>query len=138
MPDQQKKPTAAERSSDRTFGFVFACLFLLIAILPLMHGHAVRPLAIVAGLIFGFLALVNSAVLAPLNRLWTEFGMLLHRIVSPFALAVIFFGVIMPIALVMRVLGKDPLRLRFDRAAPSYWVERTPPGPDAQSLKNQF
>jgi hypothetical protein len=63
---------------------------------------------------------------------------LLHSIVSPVALAILFYGVVMPTGLLMRLLGKDPLRLRLDSRAASYWIERTPPGPDAESLKNQF
>ena len=65
-------------------------------------------------------------------------GLVLHKIVSPIALGILFFLVVTPTGLLMRLLGKDPLRLRFDRSADSYWIARTPPGPDADSLKNQF
>jgi hypothetical protein len=83
-------------------------------------------------------ALLWPAVLAPLNRIWTRFGLLLHRIVSPVVLGVMFFGVVTPMGLVMRALGKDPLRLRFDPAARTYWIERRPPGPAPDTLNNQF
>ena len=83
-------------------------------------------------------ALVWPGVLAPLNRLWTRFGLLLHRLVSPLVLGVMFFLVITPMGLVMRALGKDPLRLQRDRAARTYWIDRQPPGPAPDSLNNQF
>ena len=81
---------------------------------------------------------MRPALLAPLNRLWTRFGALLHRVVSPIVLGFMFFVVITPMGLVRRMLVKDPLRLRFDRQAGSYWVPRQPPGPPPQSLTNQF
>ena len=88
--------------------------------------------------VFLLLALVAPKILAPANRAWTKFGLLLHKIVSPIALGILFFGVVTPTGFVMRLLGKDLLRQRFDRSAKSYWIARTPPGPDAESLKNQF
>lgn len=129
---------APEKSSDRDFGLVFAAVFLIVALLPLLHGHGTRFWAVGVSLIFGAIALAIPAVLAPLNRLWTAFGQLLHRIISPVALGILFYGVVTLTGLLMRLFGKDLLRLRFDRNAPSYWIQRTPPGPSAESLKNQF
>jgi hypothetical protein len=83
-------------------------------------------------------AWLSPAALAPLNRVWTRFGLLLHRIVSPVVLGVMFFVVVTPMGLIMRALGKDPLRLRFDRDARSYWIDRRPPGPAPDTLNNQF
>ncbi len=87
-----------------------------------------------------FLVLTLSVpkVLGPANRMWTKFGLLLHNIVSPLALGILFYLVVTPTGLLMRIFGKDPLRLRLDTAADSYWITRSPPGPDAESLKNQF
>lgn len=127
-----------QSSSDRSFGLVFAAFFLIIALLPLLHGHGPRLWAAGMSLAFGGIALAIPTILAPLNRLWTRFGLLLHSIVSPIALGILFYGVVTPTALIMRLLGKDPLRLRLDPSTPSYWITRTPPGPDAESLKNQF
>lgn len=112
--------------------------FLIIALVPLLNGHSVRIWAVSVSLAFGAIALITPIMLAPLNRIWTKFGLLLHSIVSPIALAILFYGIVTPTGLAMRLLGKDPLRLRFDPIVPSYWIERTPPGPDAESLKNQF
>jgi len=127
-----------EGSTDRNFGLVFAVFFLLVALLPLLHGNEMRLWALGVGVAFGVIALAVPHSLTPLNRLWTQFGLLLHRIVSPVALGILFFGVVTPIGLLTRLLGKDALRLRLDKNAASYWIVRTPPGPDAESLKNQF
>ncbi len=84
------------------------------------------------------MAVFYPKLLAPLNHLWFKFGLLLHKIVNPVVLAIMFFLVITPIGLLMRALGKDPLRLRLDKAATSYWIDRTPPGPSPDTLGDQF
>ena len=76
--------------------------------------------------------------LAPLNKWWTKLGVLLYRIVSPVVLGLLFYLTVTPIALLLRLLGKDPLRLRRDPDGASYWIDRTPPGPAPESMKNQF
>jgi len=125
-------------SSDRSFGLVFFGFFLIVAMLPLAQGQHVRLWAIGVGLGFGGIAVLAPAILAPLNRLWTKFGELLHRFISPITLGVLFFGVVTPTALLLRILRKDPLRLKFDSNALTYWIERTPPGPKADTFKQQF
>jgi len=126
------------RSSDRAFGFVFAAFFAIVALLPLWRGAPVRLWALIAALVFLGAAIVIPRALAPLNRLWLRFGELLNRITSPIALAILFYGVVMPTGIAMRLFGKDPLRLRRDAQARSYWIDRDPPGPPPDSLKNQF
>ena len=125
-------------SSDRAFGIVFATLFLLVGVLPLFSGGGSRAWALAVAAMFVAAALLRPALLAPLNRLWTRFGLLLHKIVSPVVLGIMFFAVITPMAWIQRALGKDSLRLRFDREARSYWVDRQPPGPPPETLTNQF
>lgn len=128
----------AAGGSDRGFGFVMAGVFTVIGLFPLLDGGAPRLWALaVAGAALAA-ALVKAELLAPLHRVWFKLGLLLHRIVSPVVLALLFYGVVTPTGLILRVLGKDPLRLRFDRGAASYWIPRDPPGPDAESMKNQF
>jgi hypothetical protein len=83
-------------------------------------------------------ALVFPSALGPLNRLWLKFGLLLHKIVSPVVLGIMFFLVITPIGLFLRARGKDPLRLKPNRQSKSYWIERVPPGPAPESIKDQF
>ena len=127
-----------QSSSDRSFGFVFALVFLIIALYPLLNFQGIRIWAMAVSGIFLLLAALVPRILAPANRLWTKFGLLLHNIVSPLALGILFFLVVTPTGLLMRLFGKDPLRLRFDPAADSYWIKRDPPGPAADSLNNQF
>src|SRR5262245_35779910 len=105
---------------------------------PLVHAEAVRWWALVLAAVFAFLAQMWTAALAPLNKLWTKLGVLLYRVVSPLVLGLLFYATVTPIALLMRVLGKDPLRLRRDPDVASYWIVRTPPGPAPKSMKNQF
>lgn len=127
-----------EGSSDRGFGLVFAGFFALISALSWWRGgvgwHWMLPVAAV----FLVLAYTFPRVLAPLNRLWMKFGLLLYKVMNPLVLGLLFFVTIMPIGLVMRAFGKDFLHLRLDRNAKTYWIDRTPPGPLPQSMKNQF
>jgi len=125
-------------SSDRSFGLVFAAAFAAIGLLPLIGGGVIRVWALVVGAIFLLAALVFPAVLRPLNRLWLRFGLLLHKIVSPVVLGIMFFLVITPIGLFLRARGKDPLRLKPNPRSSSYWIERVPPGPAPESIKDQF
>ena len=125
-------------SSDRSFGIVFGIVFLIIALWPLFSSGGVRVWAVIACTAFFLTAFVLPGLLAPLNRLWTRFGHLLHRIVSPVVLGVLFYFVVTPMGMVMRLMGKDFLRLHFDSSSRSYWIERNPPGPRPDSLNNQF
>lgn len=129
---------AAAGSSDRAFGIVFAVVFLIIGVLPLAFGETARIWSLTVGAAFLAIAFLRPALLAPLNRLWTRFGLVLHKIVSPVVLGIMFFAVITPMGLLRRALVKDPLRLRFDRQARSYWVDRQPPGPPPDTFNNQF
>lgn len=139
MNEHQPRHLAqAANATDRSFGIVFTIFFAIVGVLPLLNAHSVRMWALIISGLFLLLTLLLPTSLAPLNKLWTKFGALLHRIVSPVALGVLFFLVVTPTGLLMRLFGKDPLRLRLDRNAKSYWIERSPPGPDAESLKNQF
>jgi len=127
-----------EGSSDRVFGLVFAAVFLIIAGWPLFHGEAIRWWSVGVAIVFALVALVKPALLAGLNRLWMKLGVLLGKVVSPIALGILFYVVITPIGVVIRLTGKDPLRLKFDLDAESYWIPREPPGPPPGSMNNQF
>lgn len=132
--DNSVAPTA----SNRSFGFVFTAFFAIIGLLPLLHGGEVRIWSLVISTLFLLVTTFVDQALAPLNQVWMKFGALLHSIVSPIALGILFFLVVTPIGLLMRIFGKDPLRLRFDKSVTTYWITRTPPGPDPESLNNQF
>jgi hypothetical protein len=126
-------------SSDRAFGFVFAGFFALLTLLKLWRGWSEWGwvfLGLAAA--FATAALIAPAVLAPLNRLWLRLGLLLHKVVTPLVMGLLFYGVVTPMGVLMRLLGKDLLRLKRDPGAASYWIERQPPGPAPNTMKNQF
>lgn len=127
-----------EGSSDRAFGLVFAGVFVLIAGWPLLGGEAIRWWSAAAAAAFALAALAKPAWLGGMNRLWIKLGVLLGKVVSPIALAILFYGVLTPLGIVMRLAGKDPLRLKPDPGAASYWMPRDPPGPPPDSMTNQF
>ena len=127
-----------ESSSDRSFGVVFAVVFTIIGLWPLLHGEEARTWSLVVAAVFLLAALAVPGVLAPLNRLWLRFGALLHRIVSPIILALLFYGVVLPTGLLMRLFGKRTIPTGFDAQAESYWTPRDPPGPAPEGMKNQF
>ena len=126
------------RSSNRSFGLVFAAVFLIVTLWPLWSGAPVRRWAACIAMIFAVIAFAAPRLLEWPNRLWHRLGVLLHHIVSPVALALVFYLAIIPTGLVMRLFGKDFLRLKLDPQAKSYWIERTPAGPAPDSMKNQF
>jgi len=124
--------------SDRGFGFVFAGFFALVSALSWWRDHTGWHWMLPVAVAFLGVALVYPRLLAPLNKLWLKFGLLLYKVMNPLILGLLFFVTITPIGLVMRLCGKDFLRLRLDRGAKSYWIVRTPPGPPPQSMRNQF
>lgn len=113
-------------------------VFAIIGLFPLVHGGQIRLWALACAAIFAGVAFIWPAVLAPLNRLWFRFGMLLHKIVNPVVLGLMFFVLITPLALLIRLFGGKLMALGFDKSQPSYWVRRSPPGPEADSIRNQF
>lgn len=136
--ESHEREKTIEGSSDRVFGLVFAAFFSIMACLPLFSGEALRIWELVLGGVFLSLALLAPSMLARLNRLWIRFGLLLGKMVSPIAMGVLFLLVITPIGWILRLMGKDPLRLKFDPAAASYWIPRNPPGPDPKNMNQQF
>ena len=120
--------------SNRSFGIVFFIVFLIIATYPLINGDELRLWSLITSIVFLFLGLVNSKMLNPLNKLWFKFGIFLGKIISPFVMGVIFFLVVIPIGLLMRLLKKDLLNLKFNNNS-SYWIEKTEP---KSKMKNQF
>jgi hypothetical protein len=125
MHEDFSREEHVKAGSDRGFGQVFAGFFALVSALSWWRGHTGWHYLLPIAVAFLVVAYTYPSLLAPLNRLWLKFGLL-------------FFITITPIGLVMRAFGKDFLRLRLDRGAKSYWIEREPPGPPPQSMKNQF
>lgn len=110
----------------------------VIGLLPLLGSGGPRWWLVGIGGAVAAAGLVAPALLAPFNRLWTRFGLLLNRVTNPIVMALMFFVVLTPSGLLMRLFGKDPLRRRFDADAATYWIEREPPGPTGESMRNQF
>ena len=120
--------------SNRSFGIVFFIVFFLISIYPLVNSESIRIWSLIVSLIFLTLGAINSKLLNPLNKVWFKFGLLLGRIISPIVMGIIFFLVVTPIALLMRILKKDLLNLKFTKNN-TYWIEKS--GPKSK-MKNQF
>ena len=120
--------------SNKSFGIVFFLVFLLIATYPLINGDELRLWSLVISIIFLLLGLINSKILNPLNKLWFKLGIFLGKIISPLIMGIIFFLVVTPIGLLMRLLNKDLLNLKFNNNR-SYWIEKTEP---KSKMKNQF
>ena len=121
-------------SSNKSFGLVFFVVFLVIALYPLTHNGEIRAWSALISLIFLLLGLLNSKILSPLNKLWFKFGIFLGKIISPLIIGIIFFLVVTPTGLIMRLFGKDVLNLKYNKNH-SYWIEKN--GPKSK-MKNQF
>ena len=121
-------------SSNRSFGFVFFVVFLLISVYPLLNDQNLKFWSLIIAIIFLALGLLNSKILTPLNKIWFKFGLFLGRIVSPIVMSIVFFFVVTPIALIMRILDKDILNLKKNNNN-TYWIEKS--GPKSK-MKNQF
>ena len=120
--------------TNRSFGIVFFIVFLIISLYPLLHGEHIRVWSLITSIIFLVLGLFNSKLLNSLNMIWFKFGLLLGKIISPIVMGFIFFLVVTPIALFMKLLKKDLLNLKFNKKN-TYWIEKS--GPKSK-MKNQF
>ena len=120
--------------SNRSFGIVFFIVFVIISLYPLINEETIRTWSLVISVIFLVLGLLNSKVLTPLNKIWFKFGLFLGGIISPMIMGIIFFLVVTPIGVFMRIIKKDLLNLKFNNDK-SYWIEKS--GPKSK-MKNQF
>ena len=120
--------------SNRSFGIVFFVVFLLIAIYPLIKSGELRLWSLIISIIFLVLGLINSEILNPLNKLWFKLGIFLGKIISPLVMGIIFFIVVTPIAILMKLLKKDLLDLKYNDNK-TYWKAKTEP---KSKMKNQF
>ena len=121
-------------SSNRNFGIVFFVVFLIIAIWPLLNSEPIRIWSLLIAIIFLFLGIINSKILTPLNKIWFKFGIFLGNFISPIVMAIIFFFVVTPIGILMKVLKKDLINLKKNNDK-SYWIIKE----DIKTkMKNQF
>ena len=121
-------------SSNRSFGIVFFIVFLLIALYPLIYSEYIRIWSLIISLVFLLLGAINSQILTPLNILWMKFGLFLGKIISPIIMGLIFFFVVTPTGLIMRIFKKDLINLKFNNDK-SYWINKNDP---KSNMKNQF
>lgn len=138
MHESWRENIPLRAGSERSFGLVFAAVFILFALFPLLDHEPPRLWALGTAAALGVLSFFAPRLLRPLNLAWFRFGLLLHQIVSPLVLAILFFLAVTPTGLIMRLCGKDILRLQRDPAVGSYWLTRDPPGPAPETMKNQF
>ena len=120
--------------TNRNFGIVFFIVFFLIAVYPIINNENIRIWSLIIALIFFILGIINSNLLTPLNKVWFKFGLLLGKIISPLIMGIIFFLVVTPIGLIMRLFKKDLLNLKYNKNS-TYWVEKKEP---KSTMKNQF
>ena len=123
-----------KKSSNKSFGIVFFIVFIIIGFWPLFDINTYRLWAIIIALIFLALGLVNSKLLTPLNILWFKFGLFLGKVVSPLVMGIIFFAVVTPTGILMRIIKKDLLNLKFTNKN-TYWIKKSK---IKSTMKNQF
>ena len=123
-----------EISSNQSFGLVFFVVFLIISLLPIFKGGDVRIWAIISAIIFLILGLLNSQILNPLNKIWFKFGILLGNFISPIVMGIVFFLVVTPTSLIMKIFNKNLLGLKKIKKK-SYWIKKSS---IKSKMKNQF
>ena len=123
--------------SDRTFGWVMAGALALLSLLNRWHLGQLWPWTLSVAVLLLVATWIRPSLLHPLNRLWMKLGLLLHKIINPIVMGVLFYGTILPTGLVMRLRGEDLLRLKREPGAESYWIARVP-GPAPETMKDQF
>ena len=138
MHEEFTRHETVASSSERSFGFTVGAVCCGIGAVRLYYGHSYALWLVGLGIVLASFALLRPTTLAPLNRLWTRFGLLLARIVNPVVMTLLYCVTIAPVGVAMKLRGKDPLRLKYDPGAPSYWILRQPPGPAPESMRNQF
>jgi len=121
-------------SSNKSFGIVFFVVFLIISLFPLLKGEKVIFSLLIISIVFLTLGLLNSKILFPINKLWFKFGLILGSIISPIIMGIIYFFILTPTGLLMRLFGKDVLNLKWNKNN-TYWIDKT--GPKSK-MKNQF
>jgi len=120
--------------TNRNFGIVFTIVFLIISFWPLLKNGEIRYWPLIISFIFFVLAIINSKILTPLNKVWMKFGLILGKIVSPLVMGVIFFFVVTPTGIIMRLFGKDLLNLKKNNKN-TYWLKKNNQN---NNMKNQF
>jgi hypothetical protein len=138
LHEDLRREDATAAPSERKFGLTLGVVFALIALIKVIERS---PWSVVWGALAAVLigcALLRPRLLSAPNRLWLKLGLLMHWIVNPIIMAILFYGTILPVGLLMRALGKDPLRLRLDKTATSYWLPRSDERSPSEAMRQQF
>ena len=120
--------------SNKSFGIVFSIVFLVIAFWPMLNGNEINYWSLAISIVFLILGLINSKILTPLNKIWFKFGILLGNVVGPIVMGIIFFLIVTPTSIIMKLLGKDLLKLKKNNNN-SYWIEKNN---QKSKMKNQY
>lgn len=128
--------------SERAFGLIFATIFFVVALFPVFFNgwnfNGTRTWALIVSGVFALPALIFPVVLKPLNIAWMHFGQFMHKIINPVLMGLVFFVAVLPTGLILKLLGKDPMRRKFDPQAETYWLEREEGSLTKDSFDNQF
>ena len=138
MHENLDKEEEVRVSSDQSFGIVFALVFLAVGVWVVSGGQSKGWFFFVSAALFLVVAIARPSILGPLNRAWAKFGLLLGQVFNPLLLGVVFFLVVTPIAVVLRLLGKDLLHLKSKSDLKSYWIDRSLTNPKFGSMTKQF
>jgi hypothetical protein len=138
FPERLAHDESLRGSSDRVFGLAFTAFWSVVALVPLRKGGPIRIWAVIIAAAFLVCALIRPSLLGWLNRQGQRCGRLLQKLTNPIVMAILFFSTIIPFGLIMRLVKRDVLRLKWDHRAASYWIPRKPPGPSPESMKDQF
>ena len=129
------KNISVELPTEKSFGFVFSIVFLIISLYPLIYSEGFRLWAFIISVIFFLLAILFPKILKLPNKIWFKFGLFLGSIVAPIVMAIVYFSTVLPTGLIMRLAGKDLLKQKLDKNTKSYWIKKTE---QMGSMKNQF
>ena len=119
-----QKKIKREISSNKSFGIVFFFVFLIISLWPLLNENPLRVWSLIIAIVFLILGLMDSKLLDPLNIIWFKFGKLLGSIIAPIIMGIIFFAIVTPTGLIMKLLGNDLLNYKYKNKNKSYWINR--------------
>jgi hypothetical protein len=134
MTTEQKMP---KMLSDRTFGLIFAGIFLIIACYPVLFGNSVREWALIIAALWAVPAIIFPKILNPLNKAWLKFGFFMHGIINPILMGIVFWVAVFPTGLILKALGKDPMHRKLEPDAQTYWKVRETQ-PSKESFNDQF
>ena len=121
--------------TNKNFGFVFAVVFFLIFIEPIIRGDELRYWSLIVSIVFLILGVTNSKLLTPLNKIWFHFGILLGKFISPIVMGIVFFLVITPISIFLKLFNKDILNIKKKQNTKSYWIKKSE---QRTTMRNQF